>query len=198
MSNKQAREKANRQRHKESLRSAKEGRRGQPSLMRGEPFKATKPAILIVCEGENTEPSYFSRFRLSSARIYPVGEGYNTVSLVNRAIALNNSFADYYDQVWCVFDKDDYSSIDFNQAIALASANGFGTAYSNQAFEYWLILHFEDHQGGGCHRHDYEEKINGYLQPSGARFDGRGRKMVDDAFFELLMALDTKTGTQRV
>jgi len=55
---------------------------------------------------------------------------------VNRAIALKESFADNYDQVWSVFDKDDYSANDFNQAIAIASANGFGVAYSNQAFEY--------------------------------------------------------------
>jgi hypothetical protein len=86
MRSKKSSEKANRQRYKESLRSAKKRRRGQPSLVRGEPFRTTKPAILIICEGENTEPSNFSRFRLSSALIYPVGEGYNTVSLVNRAV----------------------------------------------------------------------------------------------------------------
>jgi hypothetical protein len=198
MITKRDREKANRQRHRESLRSAKSSRRSQPSLERNEPFRETKPAILIVCEGENTEPSYFSRFRLSSARIYPVGEGYNTVSLVNRAIALKESFADNYDQVWCVFDKDDYSANDFNQAIAIASANGFGVAYSNQAFEYWLILHFEDHQGGGCHRYDYEEKINGYMLPLGIRFNGNGRKIVDASIFRLLMGFDLHTGRQRV
>ncbi len=198
MSNKKAREEANRERHKELLRSAKGSRRGQPSLARGGPNKVTKPAILIVCEGENTEPSYFSRFRLSSARIYPVGEGYNTVSLVNRAIDLKDRHTDTYDQVWCVYDKDDYSANDFNQAITIASANGFGLAYSNQAFEYWLILHFEDHQGGGCHRYDYEGKINGYIQPLGARFDGRGSKLVDDSFFSLLMDIDPQTGRQRV
>jgi len=99
MSNKKAREEANRERHKELLRSAKGSRRGQPSLARGGPYKVAKPAILIVCEGENTEPSYFSRFRLSSARIYPVGEGYNTVSLVNRAIDLKDRHTDTYDQV---------------------------------------------------------------------------------------------------
>ena len=117
------------------------------------PTKLERPTILIVCEGENTEPSYFSQFKLSTATIKAIGEGYNTVSLVNRALKLSKEKS--YDQVWCVFDKDDFSVNNFNNAITLSEANNFGVAYSNQAFEYWLILHFDDHQGGGMHRDDY-------------------------------------------
>ncbi|MGN6417310.1 MAG: RloB domain-containing protein [Pseudobacter sp.] len=36
--------------------------------------------------------------------------------------------------------------------------NNIQIAYSNQAFEYWLILHFEDHQGGKIDRNDYHKK----------------------------------------
>jgi len=32
----------------------------------------------------------------------------------------------------------------------------------------------------------------------GARFDGRGSKLVDDSFFSLLMDIDPQTGRQRV
>ena len=49
-----------------------------------------------------------------------------------------------------MFDKDDFSANDFNNAITIAESNNLGVAYSNQAFEYWIILHFDDHQGGGC------------------------------------------------
>jgi hypothetical protein len=92
-------------------------------LERNIPFKIEKPLILIVCEGKNTEPSYFRQFKLTSATIKPVGEGYNTISLVKRAMQL--ALEKKYDQVWCVFDKDDFPENDFNDAITIASANGF-------------------------------------------------------------------------
>lgn len=155
-----------------------------------------KPSILIVCEGENTEPSYFNQFRLSSATVKSVGEGYNTTSLVNRAIQLKNEKK--YDQVWCVFDKDDFSNDDFNNAIQIAHAQNFGIAYSNQSFEYWLILHFDDHQGGGMHRREYNEKINELLQPFNVTYDGNGNKKVTEDFFELLDGVDAKTNDKRI
>ncbi|WP_394333999.1 RloB domain-containing protein [Chryseolinea serpens] len=63
---------------------------------------------------------------------------------------------------------------------SVAAANGFGIAYSNQAFEYWLILHFEDHQGGAMARADYGNKLNRYINPLGASYeaDGSKRKLV--------------------
>lgn len=114
------------QKHKEQLKSK---RRKEPGLERTKPKLSEKPTILIVCEGENTEPSYFKQFRLSSATIKPVGEGYNTVSLVNRAGELAHERD--YDQIWCVFDKDDFLEVDFNNAILLAEAKKFEVAYSN-------------------------------------------------------------------
>ncbi len=56
-----------------------------PVLIRNQPYREEKPTILIVCEGKNTEPSYLKQFRLSSATIKPIGEGYVTVSLVERS-----------------------------------------------------------------------------------------------------------------
>jgi hypothetical protein len=150
---------------KKHLEKLKAQRRKEPSLERLVAELTEKPSILIVCEGENTEPSYFNQFRITSATVKSVGEGYNTVSLVNRALALNQQ--GNYDQVWCVFDKDDFNDNDFNSAIQIAVANNFGVAYSNQSFEYWLILHFDDHQGGGMHRNSYNPKINELLRPFG-------------------------------
>lgn len=42
--------------------------------------------------------------------------------------------------IWVVFDKDDFE--DFDQAIKDGSKRGYTIAWSNQAFEYWLYLHF--------------------------------------------------------
>jgi len=193
MKNKKAEQIAAKQKHKEQLKAK---RQTEPNLERLVAELTEKPTILIVCEGKNTEPSYFNQFRLSSAVVKPVGEGYNTVSLVERAIQLAKG--DKYDRVWCVFDKDDFSENDFNSAILMAQAQNFGVAYSNQSFEYWLILHFDDHQGGGMHRRDYNDKINELLKPFNITYDGNGNKKVSESFFELLDGIDTRTNNKRV
>ena len=151
MKNKKAEQQKRRNELKAQRRQAKSLDREIPSIIE-------KPTILIVCEGKNTEPSYFNNFKLSSATVKSIGEGYNTVSLVQRAIMLSQRKV--YDQVWCVFDKDDFDDADFNSAINLANQNNFGVAYSNQAFEYWIILHFNDHQGGGITRDLYLSLIH--------------------------------------
>ncbi len=192
MKNKKVEQNADKKKHQESLRAK---RRGEPILERSIPFKIEKPLILIVCEGKNTEPSYFRQFKLTSATIKPVGEGYNTISLVNRAMQL--ALEKKYDQVWCVFDKDDFPENDFNDAITIASANGFGVAYSNQSFEYWLILHFDDHQGGGMNRKLYNKKINSLLKPFKITYEGNDNKIITDDFFELLDGIDVNSGKER-
>lgn len=192
MKDKKAEQIADKQKHKERLKAS---RRTEPNFERPEPLLAKKPTILIVCEGENTEPSYFNQFRLSSATIKSIGEGCNTVSLVNRAKQLASE--GQYEQVWCVFDKDDFNNVDFNNAIALAIGFGFEIAYSNQAFEYWIILHFDDHQGGGMHRDDYNKKINSLLTPFKLKYDGKRSKVITEEIFELLEGIDNKTKKER-
>ena len=193
MKDKRAEQIAAKQKHREQLKAQ---RRKEPSLERPVAELTEKPSILIVCEGENTEPSYFNQFRITSAKVKFVGEGYNTVSLVNRALELAQQ--GNYDKVWCVFDKDDFRDEDFNSAIQIAEANNFGLAYSNQAFEYWLILHFNDHQGGGMHRDSYNDRINELLKPFKVSYDGNGSKIISEDFFELLDGIDSKTNRKRV
>lgn len=193
MKNKREEQIAAKKRHKEQL---KKKRKSEPTLERSGPSLNQKPTILIVCEGKNTEPSYFNQFKLTSATVKPVGEGYNTTSLVNRAYQLSQE--DQYDQVWCVFDKDDFDENDFNNAIQMAKAKNFGIAYSNQAFEYWLILHFNNHQGGGMHRNDYNDKINKLIKPYKVTYDGKNSKLIDEDFFELLDGFDEKINEKRV
>jgi len=193
MKDKRAEQIATKQKHREQLKAQ---RRKELSLERPVAELTENPSILIVCEGENTEPSYFNQFRITSAKVKSVGEGYNTISLVNRALVLAQQ--GNYDQVWCVFDKDDFNNNDFNSAIQIAETNNFGVAYSNQSFEYWLILHFNDHQGGGMHRDSYNEKINEHLKPFKVIYDGNGTKLIEEDFFELLDGIDDKTNRKRL
>lgn len=95
-------------------------------------------SILIICEGEKTEPMYFQSFEVYSATVKVLGIGRNTDSLVKYAL----QFKDDYDVIWCVFDKDSFSDQQFNNACQIAENNGMKVAYSNQSFELWYILHF--------------------------------------------------------
>ena len=104
--------------------------------------------FLIVCEGEKTEYYYFTCLRedlkSNNIKIKVKGEGQNTLSLVKKAINIkNNEKSASYDQVWCVFDKDNYTKEQFNQAEGLAQKENIKIAYSNEAFEIWYILHFQ-------------------------------------------------------
>lgn len=47
-----------------------------------------------------------------------------------------------YDEVWCVFDKDEHPDID--RLIKRAFDNNVNVAYSNPCFELWLVLHRQD------------------------------------------------------
>lgn len=115
-----------------------------------------KPSIFIICEGEKTEPNYFLGFRLSNVKVE--GKGYNIVSLIEYA----EQFKYEYDEIWCVFDQDGH--IDkFDSAISKCREN-VHAAYTNEAFELWYLLHFDDIQPDmGMTRDQYCEKLDAYI-----------------------------------
>ncbi len=119
--------------------------------------------FLIICEGEKTEPNYFKSFRVprNVVSVDVRGFGYNPSLLVETAKELSSQ--EKYDQVWCVFDRDDCPKQDFNNAIANANKAGFKVAYSNEAFELWYVLHFQL-LNTGLPRQDYIPKLNKFLK----------------------------------
>lgn len=125
-------------------------------------FRSLRESFLILCEGENTEPTYFNSFRLSTAhvRALPVTSG-DAMAVVKAAIKRRQAEfekGNEYDHYWVVFDKDATPNDQFNAAIALAESKGFQTAYSNQAFELWFLLHF-DYVSGPMHRNQYSDRL---------------------------------------
>jgi hypothetical protein len=135
------------------------------SLQRKINTRKERATFLIVCEGEKTEPNYFRAFH-GPIEVKAEGYGYNTISLVRKAIEVREKEErehHKYDQVWCVFDKNSFSDKDFNEAIILAKKHKIKSAYSNEAFELWYLLHFSYHQAGTS-RNDYgrmlSEKLN--------------------------------------
>ena len=149
------------------------------NLSRRQGVREIKQSFLIVCEGEKTEPDYFKAFRMTAATIKAVGQAMNTMTLVNKAISIREADQKrkrVYDQFWVVFDKDDFPAKDFNQAIQLAEKNGFRVAYSNQAFEYWFLLHYNLYTGA-IHRNQYKDMLTRLTGMPYSKSEGYGAVM---------------------
>lgn len=120
--------------------------------------------FLIVCEGERTEPQYFNYFKTILPKqllktIEITGEGDNTINIVKKAITLRkerleNISLPNFDEVWAVYDRDDFPIERYNAAIQLAEDSGINSGHSNQSFELWYVLHFQYLQSD-LHRSDY-------------------------------------------
>ena len=148
-------------------------------LSRRQGVREIKQSFLIVCEGENTEPDYFKAFRMTAATVKAVGQAMNTMTLVSKAISIREADQKrkkFYDQCWVVFDKDDFPAKDFNQAIQYAEKNGFRVAYSNQAFEYWFLLHY-NLSTGAIHRSQYKDMLTKLTGMPYSKSEGYGAVM---------------------
>ena len=60
-----------------------------------------------------------------------------------------------------MFDKDD--NADFDVAIKLAKENDIEVAWSNESFELWLLLHFQD-LSVGIQRNQYLNTLNNHFK----------------------------------
>ncbi len=151
---------------------------------RREDTRVIRDRILIVCEGEKTEPNYFRKFPvdIDLVEIDVQGIGANTLSLVEEAVVRRDDALRKgrpYNQVWCVFDRDVFPAGSFNEACRLARANQIRVAYSNQCFELWYFLHFHFNDAA-LHRHTYGERLTGLL--------GQEYRKNDSDMYDLLKA----------
>ena len=195
MSTKQQREANAREAHRAKIQADKARRQQAPLLRRAAPTREENPVLLILCQGTVTEVEYFEHFELATADIKAVGQAYDPEKLVQYALELRQE-ADRnkqpYQQVWCVFDKDDTEPGPFHAAIQRARDNGVEVAYSNQAFEYWLLLHFDNHQGGGMARGTCGARLQELITVANPRvsYNPDKGKHVSRELFDLLEADD--------
>lgn len=149
--------------------------------------------VLIVCEGEKTEPLYLEEirreFRLSTAnlQVWPSAMGTDCLQVVEYAeqLFIHGDRAKAieplaFDGVFAVFDRDDH--LGYPQALSKAKAlnlkhkNYEGEAVSFEAvasvpcFELWLLLHFEDVLAP-VHRNDVYQGLRHHL-PNYAKGQG--------------------------
>lgn len=148
-------------------------------LERKKPTIAPYARLLIVTEGEKTEPQYLEEIRvhykLTTANIKITNCEYGTApqQIVQFAEDIFKQ-TKQFDQVFCVFDRDEHQS--FDNAVASATAKNkkfrndrgepveFFAVPSNPCFELWLLLHFEQFNKL-VHRDVISERLNkaGYI-----------------------------------
>jgi len=122
------------------------------------------PTFVIFCEDEVSEYLYFKFFETNKIKVNIIGNQKSMMDNVINAITYckeNNLIVpgdgqdklnDDVLQVWCVYDRDfedDVSkntkgNIEFDESINTAYSKGFNIAWSIDAFELWVLLHFED------------------------------------------------------
>lgn len=142
---------------------------------RGPASRSPRRRLLVVCEGEVTEPSYIRGFvrkkRNTAVEVRVLREhGVDPRRLVemakserdqdrNRARQQDGDFP-AYDEVWCVFDRDQHER--FEDACQMARDNQLELAASNPCFERWLLLHFRE-SPGDQHRDDVRKMLKKFL-----------------------------------
>jgi hypothetical protein len=114
--------------------------------------------LLIVCEGQKTEPQYFKgirqhkRLRTLQVTIVDASGRTNPIGIINRAIAERQTIQtdkgwETNDSVWAVFDGDEHRHQDpqnWQTAIAKAKTQKINLAITNPSFEFWYLIHFQD------------------------------------------------------
>lgn len=131
--------------HKRRAKSAK-------GLQRKATKRDSYAKILIVCEGEKTEPNYFNGIRdyygLNTANVAVCGDcGSDPMSIVAYAkqrYREERDAGDPFDKVYCVFDKDAHAHYEraLNTIASTAPQQTYYAITSVPSFEYWLLLHF--------------------------------------------------------
>lgn len=112
------------------------------------PDNLYSPIDLVVCEGE-TEVDYLCEFA-RSLRVHAhicKGDGTDPKSIVCTAKRKSREDGIKYDQIFCVFDRDNQPSV-FAEAIELCKSRKFIAIVSNPCFEIWLFLHFQLRESG--------------------------------------------------
>jgi hypothetical protein len=129
-------------------RKAKSAKGLQRRTARRDPYAK----VLIVCEGEKTEPHYFQDLRnhygLNTANIEVCGEcgsdPNSVLQFAKQRYREEKDAGDAFDQVFCVLDKDTHTNYDEAlRAIATVTPRDtFIAMNSVPCFEYWLLLHY--------------------------------------------------------
>lgn len=137
---------------------------------------------LFVTEGTKTEPNYLNGLVDVICRNYGeaarrqfkiIGEGDNTLYLLQKAEERQQNEGDEYQHVWIIYDKDDFPPDDFDNTVNRCQALNkrfqaegreiqYHAIWSNQCIELWFLLHF-NYLDTDIDRDQYGVKLSGKL-----------------------------------
>ena len=181
---------------------ARQSRRRAPSpLTRKIATRHPRKTLVIICEGERTEPLYLEALKrqpnvkdAASVDLRIAAEHGMPEALVCAAIKARDRSADEEDEIdefWCAFDVEwPRNHPRLREAVQQARDNGIKLAISNPCFEIWLILHFEQH--GSWLDNDGARRLR-------RRLDGAPDKGLDPAKYMPLVskAMDNATALEK-
>lgn len=153
----------------------------------------------IFCEGEQTEPQYFTGFKrrieehpsyrdMVLIEIEPcAAETMRVIGMAEKYVARNKL---QKGQIWCVYDKDSFPASDFNGVVSrveqLNKENPklqYHAAWSNECIEFWFLLHFAYYTSNN-HRTEYISFLNEKFKELGMGKYQKNMKNIFDILLE--------------
>lgn len=138
--------------------------------------RVEQKAVLISLEDTKSSKYYFEKLlqdkKLTGKVIFAEHIGTNPKKVIEAIIQHIRNYPDRkYEKRWAVLDKDDWSKDEINGAIQRAKELGICLAISNQAYELWILLHFEK-LTRFTHRTELNHKLNAIFQERfGVKYD---------------------------
>lgn len=143
------------------------------------PRKILPERHLFVTEGKKTEPNYLKniidlicdRYGQEARRQFEIiGEGDNTLNLLQCAERYQQNAAEGYQHVWIIYDQDDFPTDSFDNVAGRCKAltnrfqdegrdTAFHAIWSNQCIELWFLLHF-DYMHANITRDEYRKRLS--------------------------------------
>lgn len=154
------------------------GKRKKPIVSSGRKNnnKSNFYRFFIACEGEKTEVNYFKSLINAMSHAIELNEDYiqgfgmsekallDIADKKKKELEKKNNFE--FDSAWIVFDKDNFKSDLFNAAINESKNKGFKSAWTNEAFELWYLLHF-NYVNTAMSRDQYGKKLTEIIKEKG-------------------------------
>ncbi|MGW0036174.1 RloB family protein [Gordonia sp. NPDC003376] len=126
-------------------------RSGAKPLKRRVGQRRERRTILVLCEGENSEPDYIKGLKSlpvvmeNSAIDIAIADEHGVPMTLVDIAAERRRNDEELDEVWCIFDVEwPKNHPRLKDALQKARDNDLRLAVSNPCFELWLILHLED------------------------------------------------------
>lgn len=99
----------------------------------------------VFCEGQVTEPEYLCLLAKSNRnvvlKIKKCGKSPEKLLQEAQKFDTSNKRMKEVDEIWCIFDVDNYTSQHIDDIRMSATRSSIQTGVSNPCFELWLVLH---------------------------------------------------------